>query len=132
MFAPMALLQQFLMTMSNDMALKRSDPSYPGYTGGLNGDRDRIEIVDMECGAGIDYRDKLLVVICVGHLHLYPFDTGYEKMADVWFSGFQAIQPVADAGSDQNVNGLIQLRWTAPIHPITLVLLSPINGPRQV
>ena len=28
----------------------------------------------------------------------HPFETGYEKMADVWFSRLQAMQPVADGG----------------------------------
>ena len=84
-----------------DMALKRSDPSYPGYTGGLNGDRDRIEIVDMECDAGIDYRSYIDGGDMYNQLHPYP--TGYDKMANLWFTGFKAIQPVADAGSDQDV-----------------------------
>jgi len=35
---------------------------------------------------------------------LHPFETGYEKMADVWFTGIFAItHPVADAGPDQSV-----------------------------
>ena len=61
---------------------------------------DRIEIVDMECGAGIDYAQEP-----DGDMYstLHPFHTGYEKMANLWFSGFQAIQPVADAGLDQDV-----------------------------
>jgi len=85
-----------------DMASKRSsDPSDPGFTGGLNGDRDRIEIVDMECDAFIDYRNYLSDGDMYDQLHPYP--TGYDKMADLWFTGFQAIQPVAHAGSDQDV-----------------------------
>ena len=62
---------------------------------------DRIEIVDMECGAGIDYRMDSVGGDMYDQLH--PYDTGYDKMAQVWFTGFQAIQPVADAGSDQDV-----------------------------
>ena len=56
---------------------------------------DRIEIVDMECGADIDYRQQP-----TGDMwnYVHPFETGYEKMADVWFSGLQAILPVANAG----------------------------------
>ena len=65
---------------------------------------DRIEIVDMECGADIDYRLTSVGGDMYEQLHPYPYGTGYEKMADLWFSGLQAIQPVADAGSDQNVN----------------------------
>jgi lysophospholipase L1-like esterase len=62
---------------------------------------DRIEIVDMECGADIDYRERP-----DGDMNneLHPYETGYEKMANVWIDGFQAIQPVADAGSAQNVS----------------------------
>ena len=62
---------------------------------------DRIEIVDMECGADLDYRQEP-----VGNMNneLHPFSTGYDKMAEVWFSGFQAIQPTAHAGSNQTVN----------------------------
>ena len=61
---------------------------------------DRIEIVDMECGAGINYALEPL-----GDMYgpEHPFHTGYEKMAALWFSGFQAIQPAADAGSNQSV-----------------------------
>jgi len=56
---------------------------------------DKIEIVDMECGAGIDYQGQPN-----GDMwDLYhPFETGYEKMADVWFSRLQAMKPVTDAG----------------------------------
>ena len=60
---------------------------------------DRIEIVDMECGANIDYRMEPAGDM-YGQLH--PYYTGYDKMAQVWFDGFQAIQPTANAGSNQN------------------------------
>jgi hypothetical protein len=33
-------------------------------------------------------------------LHPHALGTGYDKMAGVWFSGLQAILPVADAGPD--------------------------------
>jgi len=60
---------------------------------------DKIEIVDMECGAAIDYAGGDMWNT------LHPFETGYEKMADVWFNAIFAITyPVADAGPDQNVN----------------------------
>jgi hypothetical protein len=54
---------------------------------------DRIEIVDMEYGADIDYREQP-----TGDMNndLHPWATGYEKMADVWFSGLQAILSVPD------------------------------------
>jgi len=62
---------------------------------------DRIEIIDMECGAGIDYREQPDGDMYSGS---HPVETGYEKMADLWIFGFQTIQPVADAGSNQSVN----------------------------
>ena len=61
---------------------------------------DRIEIVDMECGAGIDYREQSVGGDMFDSVH--PFETGFEKMADVWLSGLQTFLPVGDAGSDQN------------------------------
>ena len=69
---------------------------------------DRIEIIDMECGADMDYRQEP-----DGDMEgaLHPFHTGYDKMANLWYSGFQAIHPVADAGSNQSVqsNDLVTL-----------------------
>jgi len=62
----------------------------------------RIEIVDMEYGADIVYQEQPAGDM-YGELH--PFETGYEKMADIWFSAILAITlPVADAGSNQNVS----------------------------
>jgi len=45
---------------------------------------DKIIIVDMECGAGIDYSQYP-----PGDMYdnLHPYDTGYDKMADVWLNG---------------------------------------------
>jgi hypothetical protein len=62
---------------------------------------DKIITVDMETGAGIDYPYQPL-----GDMwdDLHPFETGYEKMSDVWFSGLLLILPVADAGPDQSVD----------------------------
>ena len=62
---------------------------------------DKIIIVDMEDGANINY--DLVTDNPPGDMwdDVHPFETGYEKMAEVWFSGLQAILPVADAGSDQ-------------------------------
>ena len=59
---------------------------------------DKIILVDMENGAGIDYQ-----LYPDGDMwdNLHPFETGYEKMADIWFSGLQEILPVANAGPDQ-------------------------------
>jgi K319L-like, PKD domain/GDSL-like Lipase/Acylhydrolase len=68
---------------------------------------DKIIIVDMEVGAGINY--DLYTDIPPGdmfdNLHPWALGTGYEKMADVWFyDGLQAILPVAVAGPAQNAN----------------------------
>jgi lysophospholipase L1-like esterase len=68
-------------------------------------DGDSIHIVDMEDGAGIDY--NLDIDIPPGDMSddQHPFDTGYEKMADVWFSGIQKVTiPIASAGPDQSVS----------------------------
>ena len=79
-----------------NMAFDRiNNPGNPAYP-------DKIIIVDMEDGANINY--DLVTDNPPGDMwtDLHPFETGYEKMADVWFSGLQAILPLADAGSDQN------------------------------
>jgi lysophospholipase L1-like esterase len=48
---------------------------------------DKIIIVDMENGAGIDYR-----LYPLGDMsdNLHPFATGYEKMANAWFDALNA------------------------------------------
>ena len=80
-------------TMALDRINNSLNPAYP----------DKIETVDMECGADIDYRPQAVDGDMYGELH--PFETGYEKMADVWFSSILAITlPVADAGSNQDVS----------------------------
>ena len=62
---------------------------------------DRIVIVDMENGAGLDYRRYPS-----GDMYdtIHPFASGHEKMADAWLFGLLEILPTADAGTDQNVN----------------------------
>jgi hypothetical protein len=62
---------------------------------------DKIVIVDMENGAGLDYR-----LYPSGDMYdpLHPFASGYEKMAEAWLLGLLDILPTADAGTDQNVN----------------------------
>jgi lysophospholipase L1-like esterase len=65
-------------------------------------DGDNIHIVDMEDGAEIDY--NLSTDIPPGDMwdDLHPFDDGYEKMADLWFSAIQQVTiPTANAGADQ-------------------------------
>jgi fibronectin type 3 domain-containing protein len=49
---------------------------------------DRIVIVDMENGAGLDYRLIPDGDMCID---VHPRETGYQKMANVWFNGFQQI-----------------------------------------
>ena len=65
----------------------------------LNGDK--IVVVDMEIGAGLDYdiRPNGDMFNC-----LHPYATGYTKMADEWLQGLLTILPRARAGSDQNAN----------------------------
>ena len=55
------------------------------------GSGDKIVIVDMEDGAGIDYH--LSTDVPPGDMadNSHPYDTGYEKMADVWFAAVQQI-----------------------------------------
>ena len=62
---------------------------------------DNILLVDMQDGAGIDYRRSTLGGDMWDDIH--PFETGYAKMADLWWSALQQILPVADAGPDQRV-----------------------------
>jgi len=76
-----------------DMALKRSDPTYPGYTGGLFGERDRIIIVDMENIPGFDYHGYP-----VGDMwdNLHPHETGYTKMATAWLDTLDDFLPLCN------------------------------------
>jgi hypothetical protein len=71
-----------------DMALGRKE----------NGDK--IVIVDMENDAGIIYR-RYPDGDMYDTLHLV--ESGYLKMADLWFKGLMEILPKADAGPDQKV-----------------------------
>jgi len=65
---------------------------------------DRIVIVDMECGAGLDYREQPLGDMN-NLLHPYALGEGYQKMARIWFEdGLREILPVANAGTQQNVD----------------------------
>ena len=61
---------------------------------------DKIVIVDMENGAGLDYR-----LYPSGDMYdtIHPFARGYEKMAEAWLLGLLDILPTADAGTDQQV-----------------------------
>jgi lysophospholipase L1-like esterase len=56
---------------------------------------DKIVIVDQE---------HALVYPADMYDEEHPNDSGYQKMAEVWFQGLQEILPIASAGVDQNVN----------------------------
>ncbi len=74
--------------MANDRKFNSENPAFP----------DKIIIVDMEEGAGIDYR-----LYPTGDMwdELHPYATGYAKMAEVWYAGLLEILPRANAGVDQ-------------------------------
>lgn len=67
---------------------------------------DKILIVDMENGAGIDY--ALTTDEPPGDMWdlIHPFDGGYQKMAGVWLPAVEEAirRPIADAGPDQIVS----------------------------
>ena len=82
------------------MAFARvNDPANPAFPDNIIFGVD----VDMEDGAGIEYR--LLTDDPPGDMwdSLHPAENGYSKMADVWFSALMEILPLADAGPDQYV-----------------------------
>jgi hypothetical protein len=57
---------------------------------------DKIIMVDMECGADLDYGlDTTPPYAHDMYDNLHPNDNGYAKMADVWFDGLLKILPVA-------------------------------------
>ena len=69
---------------------------FPRQAGG-----DKIILVDMQNGAGIDYDRWDMGGDMWNDLH--PYETGYAKMADLWFTGLMDILPQADAGDTQTV-----------------------------
>ncbi len=97
---PVPCVQSVTTTTFNDhvedMALDRiTNPANPAYP-------DRIILVDMEDGAGFDYRVEPDGDMA-NNLHPYATD-GYVKMADVWFPAIQEItMPVAIAYAQPNV-----------------------------
>ena len=68
-----------------------------------DGGVDKIVLVDMENGAGIDYNRTTDSPPGDMWDKLHPFETGYAKMADLWFTGLTQILPLADAGDPQTV-----------------------------
>ena len=63
----------------------------------------KIFLVDMENGAGFDYNRTTDNPPGDMWDKLHPFETGYAKMADLWFAGLTQILPLADAGDPQTV-----------------------------
>ena len=61
---------------------------------------DKIVIVDMEDGAGMDYRLSTVGGDMNNDLHPYQPGSGYEKMADVWFSALEQILTDPDPDPD--------------------------------
>ncbi len=76
---------------------------------------DKILLVNMQTGAGINYDRWNMGGDMWDDLH--PFETGYSKMADLWFSALQHILPLADAGPDQIVFDEITLDGSLSNHP---------------
>ena len=76
----------------------------PRQAGGI----DKIILVDMQNGAGINYDLNTAggdMFDDPDHtFKLHPFATGYDKMANLWFSALTQILPMADAGPDQSAN----------------------------
>jgi len=74
---------------------------------------DRIVIVDIECGAGLDYQADMADL-------LHPNITGFSKMAHNWYAeGLLAVLPWAEAGADQRVaeNEVVVLDGTGSADP---------------
>ena len=85
---------------------------------------DKITIVDMECGAGIDYRHKNNGGDMEDNLHPYQYGTGYDKMADVWFDALKQILPDPPNNSNSNGNSgggsscfITSLSYGSPMEP---------------
>ena len=65
-------------------------------------DGDKIVLVDMQNDAGINYDRQSAGGDMWDDVH--PFKTGYEKMANLWYTGLEDILPQAYAGPDQSLN----------------------------
>ena len=115
-----------------DMALDRiTDPTNLAFP-------DKIIIVDMEESADIDYRLQP-----AGDMwdNLHPFETGidsgYSKMANVWFTALEGILPQANAGNPRTVkeNVTVLLNGSSSIDPdgtIISYLWEQLPGGTQV
>ena len=69
---------------------------FPRHTAG-----DNILLVNMQNGAGINYERWDIGGDMWDNIH--PFESGFAKMADLWFTGLMDILPQANAGPDQDV-----------------------------
>ena len=99
-----------------DMAFARvNNPTDPAFPDNIIFGID----VDMEDGAGIDYR--LVTDNPPGDMwdYLHPAESGYSKMAMVWFSALMEILPRADAGPGQSVEefGTVSLDGSGSTDP---------------
>ena len=71
------------------------------YDMALDRSGDKIKIVDMEIGAGIDYHfSPTGDMFDGGNGGYHPYETGYAKMATEWFSALQEILPDPDPDPD--------------------------------
>jgi PKD repeat protein len=77
----------------------------------IHPNKDKVIIVDMEVGAGIDYDTDMID-------DLHPNENGYSKMADVWFDALEQILPVADFAGDP-ISG---------VHPLTVNFTDESTG----
>jgi hypothetical protein len=86
---------------------------------------DKITVVDMECGAGIDYRHKDNGGDMEDNVHPYHYGTGYDKLADVWFDTLEQILPDPDPPNSSNGSGgcfIATLAYGSPMEPYGKVL----------
>lgn len=81
-------------TMAIDRVSNPANGAYP----------DKIFMVDMECGADLDYGLDTTSPYDYGDMYdlLHPNVNGYEKMAKKWFQRLLEVLPTARAGGDKN------------------------------
>ena len=86
----------FVENMALDRVTNSANPHYP----------DKIVMVDMEEGAGIDYSIDTTSPYNHGDMYddLHPNDSGYTKMAQKWFSSLQTYLGAAARGSITIIN----------------------------
>ena len=82
---------------------------------------DKITLIDMENGAGIDYL-AIPAGDMLNNLHPYQYGEGYDKMADVWFDALEQILPDPDPPNSSNGSGgsgcfIATLTYGSPMEP---------------